>query len=152
MRSIDNSCGNDFKHHRSKNVAWIIPRLVIQGARTLESLRIAADQSAEHTEFLEEVKQKALYADFDSKSSWNEPEDQIDEAFAGYLVNTAESLASGEAVTEREIELWIEYMSPSYGAPLEHQKISLSIWYAAMRQEGHWEEGCIPVESFLWGE
>ena len=143
---------DDFKHHRSKNVAWIIPQLVIKGARTLESLRLAVDRSAEHTEFLEEVKQKALYSDFDSNSLWNDPQDLIDEAFAGYLVNTAESLTNGEAVTEREIELWIEYMSPTYRAPIEHQEISLSKWYAAMRQEGLWEEGPISLESFLWGE
>ena len=141
----------EFKHHGSKNVAWIIPQLVNQGARTLESLRLAADRSAEHTEFLEEVKQKSLYADFDSNSSWNEPQDLVDEALAGYLVDTAESLTNEGVVTEREIELWIEYMGPTYGAQLEHQQISLSKWYAAMRQEGLWEEGSIPLESFLWG-
>ena len=39
----------DYRSHRSKNAAWILPELVAKGARDLEALRLAADPSAEHT-------------------------------------------------------------------------------------------------------
>ncbi len=39
----------DYRSHRSKNAAWILPELAAKGARDLEALRLAADPSAEHT-------------------------------------------------------------------------------------------------------
>jgi len=43
----------DFRSHRGKNVAWIIPEPYLKGARTLESLRLASDPSGDHTVLLD---------------------------------------------------------------------------------------------------
>ena len=141
----------EFRLHRSKNVAWIIPDLFVTGARTLESLRLAADPSAEHTALLDQVKQLALYTDCLGTGHWSEPLDVINEDLTCSLVSTADLLAKGRTVTRREIELWIEHMGPTYRESLECQKISLSNWYAAMRENGLSQHDSKSVDSFLWG-
>ncbi len=140
-----------FRSHRSKNVAWIIPRLYLNGARTLDSLSFAADPTAEHTALLDQVKQIALYTDCLGAANWSEPLSVIDCDLAHELVSIADLRAKVSTVTEREIELWIEIMGPTYGEPLDRQKVSLAKWYDAMREHGLWEDGPVSVENFLWG-
>ena len=147
----------DFRSHRSKNVAWIIPDLYRNGARTLESLRLAADPSAAHTTLLDQLKQISLYVDCLGTANWSDPEGVIDEPLSRALVNTADLLAKGRTTTELEVQLWTEHMGPTYGQPLAQQKISLQSWYAAMRDNGIWEESReenshISLEHFLWGQ
>ena len=147
----------DFRSHRSKNVAWIIPNLYRNGARTLESLRLAADVSAEHTTLLDQLKQISLYVDCLGTANWSDPEGTIDETVSRSLVNTADLLAKGQTTTEQEILLWTEHMGPTYGQSLEQQKISLQSWCAAMRDNGLWDESRkesshISLEHFLWGQ
>ena len=146
----------DFRSHRCKNVAWIIPELYLKGARTLESLRLASDPSSEHTALLDQLKQISLYTDCLGAANWSEPDDAIDEALSRSLVTIADLLAKGRTVTELEIQLWIEHMRPTYGESLERQKTSLDTWYAAMKENGLWNEergaeSQISLESFLWG-
>ena len=146
----------DFRSHRSKNVAWIIPELYLKGARTLESLHLASDPSAEHTALLDQLKQISLYTDCLGAANWSEPDEIVDDALARSMVNTADLLAKGRTVTELEIQLWIQHMRPTYRESLEHQKTSLETWYAAMKENGLWDEECganrqISLESFLWG-
>ena len=64
----------DYRNHRSKNVAWILPDLVAAGARDLESLRLATQPDAEHTALLNNVKQIGLYSDCLGNAHWSEPE------------------------------------------------------------------------------
>ena len=140
-----------YRSHRSKNVAWIIPELFLKGARTLESLQLASDPSAEHTALLNMLKQISLYTDCLGASHWSEPQHAIDENLSRALVNTADLLARENEVTEREIELWIEHMGPTCSESLDRQKASLSKYYAAMRENGLWEDGTISLDTFLWG-
>ncbi|MYD92909.1 MAG: AbiV family abortive infection protein [Chloroflexi bacterium] len=146
----------DYQSHRSKNVAWIIPELYLKGARTLESLSLAADPSADHTALLDQLKQLSLYTDCLGAGNWCEPANVIDEALSHALLQIADLLAKGRPVTELEVQLWIAHMGPTYGESLERQKASLEAWYAAMtehglRDEEHGENGPVSLETFLWG-
>ena len=96
----------DYRSHRSKNAAWILPELVAKGARDLDSLRLATDSSAEHTALLDQVKQIGLYTDCLGDAHWSEPEKVIDENTSRSLVGTADLLATSGVVTVKEIELW----------------------------------------------
>ena len=142
----------DYQSHRSKNAAWILPDLVAGGARDLDSLRPATDSSAEHTAMLDQLKQLGLYTDCLGEAHWSEPANVIDESLARSLVGIADLLAAEETVTEREMELWVEHMRPVYGAPLGQMKAALLNWYAAMSQNGLWEDGDIGVEAFVLGK
>ncbi|MDE2974679.1 MAG: AbiV family abortive infection protein [Gemmatimonadota bacterium] len=142
----------DYRSHRSKNAAWILPELAAKGARDLDSLRPATDSSAEHTALLDQLKQIGFYTDCLGNAHWSEPANVIDEELARSLVGIAHLLANEKAVTEREMELWVEHMRPVYGAPLDLMKAALLNWFAAMRQNGLWEDGDIGVDGFVWGE
>lgn len=142
----------DYRSHRSKNAAWILPELVAAGARDLESFRPAVDPKAEHTAVLDQVKQIGLYTDCLADAHWSEPEKVIEQELAKSLVAIADLFAKEETVTVKEIELWIKHMRPVYGAPLDWMKTALLNWYAEMREDGLWEEGVVSVETFLRGQ
>lgn len=142
----------DYRSHRSKNSAWILPDLIAKGARDLEGLRLATDPSAEHTVVLDQIKQIGFYTDCLGAAHWSEPEKVVDESLAKSLVAISDLLARDQTVTVKEIELWVEHMRPAYGAPLDWMKTALLNWYAAMQEHGLWEEGDIPVEAFVRGD
>ena len=105
----------DYRNHRSKNVAWILPELVEAGARDLDSLHLAAQPDAKHTALLNNVKQIGLYSDCLGNTQWSEPEKVIDRSLAQSLVQIADLFATKEGVTPKEIELWIAHLGPAYG-------------------------------------
>ena len=142
----------EYRSHRSKNKAWILPDLVANGARNLESLRLATDPSSRHTALLDKVKQLGFYTDCLGNVNWSEPDKVIEEKLAKKLVSIADLFAKSNAVTIKEIELWQEFMKPVYGAPLEQMKAALLQWYAAMEENGLWENNGISVNAFVNGK
>ena len=142
----------DYRTHRSKNAAWILPDLVSKGARDLDSLRLAADPSSEHTAVLDQVKQIGFYTDCLGAVHWSDPEKAIDDNTSRSLVGIADLLAKSKVVTLKEVELWIKHIRPVYGAPLEEMKTALLDWYSEMRENNLWEDGDIPVEAFVRGD
>ena len=79
----------DYRNHRSKNVAWILPDLIAAGARDLDSLQLAMQPDAEHTAILNNVKQIGLYSDCLGSVHWSEPEKVINKQLAQMLVRIA---------------------------------------------------------------
>ena len=141
----------DYRNHRSKNVAWILPDLVAAGARDLDSLHLAAQADAEHTALLNNVKQIGFYSDCLGNTHWSEPDKVIDKRLAQMLVKIADVFATKEAVTPEEIELWVAHLGPAYGAPLETMKAALLNWYRAMNEAGLLNEDDIAVREFVMG-
>ena len=141
----------DYRNHRSKNVAWILPDLVAAGARDLDSLHLAAQSDAEHTALLNNVKQIGLYSDCLGNAHWSEPEKVIDRRLAQMIVKIADLFATKEAVTPEEIELWIAHLRPADGAPLETMKEALLNWYRAMNEAGLLNEDDMVVKEFVMG-
>ena len=141
-----------YRSHRRKNSTWILPYLVANGARDLDSLRPATDPSLKHTALLDKVKQLGFYTDCLGNVNWSEPDKVIEEELAKFLVNIADQFAKSDAVTIKEIELWQEFMKPVYGAPLEQMKAALLQWYAAMEENGLWESDGISVNAFVNGK
>ena len=142
----------DYRSHRSKNVAWILPQLVAAGARDLDSLRPATNTKAEHTALLDQLKQISLYTDCLGKGNWSEPAQVIEDKLASHLVDVANLFAKHSPITVKEIELWQEHMAPLYGAPLKEMKTGLLDWFAAMKQSGLWTDGSLSAEEFVQGQ
>lgn len=141
----------DYRNHRSKNVAWILPDLVAAGARTLDSLHLAAQADSEHTALLNNVKQIGFYSDCLGNAHWSEPDKVIDKRLAELMVNIADLFATKEAVTPEEMELWIAHLGPAYEAPLETMKRALLNWYRAMNEAGLLKEDDTVVKEFVMG-
>jgi len=119
----------DYRSHRAKNVQWILPKLVAEGARTMMQLRAAADPKGDHTAMLDTVKQLSFYTDcFNDAPRWSVPTDAVDPKFADAIVAIARMLNRDTETTIRELELWATVVGPHYDRPtmidalLEFQK------------------------------
>ena len=141
----------EYRSHRSKNTAWIVHALVLDGAKDLASLREATNPKGEHTALLDQLKQIALYTDCLGKAHWSEPVEVIDEDLARSLVRLAEMHSSSRIVTVKEVELWIEHLKPVYGRPLDEMKTALENWFEAMCENGIEKYDMDKVRDFVRG-
>ncbi|WP_225982154.1 AbiV family abortive infection protein [Qipengyuania flava] len=108
----------EYRSHRAKNVMWILPKLVSEGATTMMQLRQATEIDGDHTAMLDSVKQLSFYTDcFTEKARWSEPGEAVDAPFAPAILATARLLNRETATSERELELWVEYLAPHYAKP-----------------------------------
>ena len=67
------------------------------------------------------------------------------------LVSIAELFSEGEKITTKEVELWVQYMTPVHGAPLDWMKTALLNWHAAMREAGLSSYDIAEFEEFVRG-
>ena len=142
----------DYRSHRQKNAAWILPDLVAKGARDLDSLGQGIAPSGDHTAILDQVKQIALYTDCLGDAHWSQPEEVIDEQMACTLVKIAELFARDKTVTTKEVELWIDHLGSTSEDPVEVQKNALLEWFATMRQHGLYSGEMEEVKEFVLGK
>jgi AbiV family abortive infection protein len=105
----------DYRSHSAKNVMWILPQLVAEGARTMLQLRPATEIDGEHTKILDSVKQLSFYTDcFNDKPRWSDPVEAVDGALAESVIATAKILNQVEEITVRELELWVHHVRPHF--------------------------------------
>jgi len=107
----------DFRSHRAKNSIWILPKLVMEGARTLLDLGPALDKSGDHTAELDSLKQIAIYTDFLGKRNWSKPIEVIDQKTAEGMMKIARVSLGAREVSVREVELWMEVVGPHIDTP-----------------------------------
>jgi AbiV family abortive infection protein len=124
-----------YRDHRSKNGAWILPELAAQGASQLHHLGKTVERDAEHTATLNSLKQVGFYTDcYGSNAHWSEPKDIIEGSLARILVGIAELLSKEKIVSPREIELWVQHLSPVWNtSEMPH---ALLRWATALHLEG----------------
>ncbi len=92
----------DYRSHTKKNVAWLLPQLVANGARRLEDFRPLFDEKSDHPFILDQVKQLGFYTDCLGAAHWSLPEEVIDEKLAAMLVQVARLFTkNGETTTKR---------------------------------------------------
>ena len=140
-----------YRSHTQKNVQWLLPQVVAQGARRLEDLRTLFDPDAEHPQLLDSVKQLGFYTDCLGDAHWSEPVSVIDEKLARMLVGIAAFVSKGREMTPREIELWVQHIKPVWKGPMDWMKKALANWHADMVREGLTHEPPESMEMFLWG-
>lgn len=126
----------EYRTHTKKNLNWILPDLVAQGARKLDDFHPLVDHTSDHPEALNTIKQLGFYTDCLGDAHWSMPEEVIDAALATQLVTSAEILAPERNISVRELELWVKHMSPIWNTTGEWMKKALVNWYADMQAEG----------------
>jgi len=139
----------DYRSHRSKNFAWIMPDLVARGARTLDQVLPTVDPYSEHPRVLDGVKQLGFYTDRLGDANWSTPSEAIGKELAARLVGTAKALARAREITPKEMELWIEHLGPVWKGPMAWMKTALLEWHSAMREAGIEVKG--DMEAFVRG-
>ena len=141
-----------YRSHTNKNVQWILPQLVAEGARKLDDLRPLFDKDAEHPFMLDQIKQIGFYTDcLGNKGHWSIPDEVINGELASQLVSTAELLCSVPPTSEREIELWVEHLGPVWKKDMNWMKRAVANWYEAMQREGLQPDEENGMEKFLNG-
>jgi AbiV family abortive infection protein len=139
----------EYRSHTSKNRLWPIIETVLNGARKLDDFRGLVADGAEHPALLDQLKQLAFYTDCLGHRHWSVPSEVIDSELASLIVRTAKLLASGEDVTQREIELWIQHVGPVWKQNKEAMEGALVSWEDALRAEGLRPPGENQMEKFI---
>jgi AbiV family abortive infection protein len=138
-----------YRSHTRKNAQWLLPDLVMKGARKLEDLRPLFEKDADHPFVLDQVKQLGFYTDCLGNRRWSVPTEVIDESLARGLVWIAKLSASKRETSVREIELWIEHLGAAPKGDLSAGKKALVSWYVAMQEAGLRPAGINEMERFV---
>ncbi|MDO9514595.1 MAG: AbiV family abortive infection protein [Syntrophales bacterium] len=101
-----------YRSHTEKNIAWILPDLVLKGARCMSDLREIFDANSDHPQILDQIKQISFYSDCLGECKWSIPNDIIKKSIADSLVKTAGIFISKEITSTKEIELWTKHLGP----------------------------------------
>ena len=128
------SAWGEYRKHRVKNAAWIASELAAKGAGHLTGFADAITREREHMDVADLTKHLSLYTDCYNKGHWSEPPVAIDGNAATVLVHIAEVSCAKHEVTEREIDLWVEYVGPAWQS--NQMPEALLRWAQAMEKEG----------------
>jgi AbiV family abortive infection protein len=123
----------DYRNHQSKNITWILPVLVMQGARRMGELDVMFDPNSDHPKVLDRAKQLGFYSDCFGNCRWWDPAVGVTEQMANGLIMIAEISAKNPQIVQRELELWIEYVGIGLGTPLTPEQ-EHSFFHALSRE------------------
>ena len=140
----------DYRSHTKKNIMWLMPQLVANGARRLEEFKPLFESEAEHPHVLDQLKQVSIYSDCLGKAHWSEPSKVVDRDLAATLTRIANLLLSDNEVTAEEIRLWIKHMHAVRHKTFAEQKEALLHWYAEMLELELVDSGVNLVEVLDW--
>jgi len=126
----------DYRSHTKKNILWLMPHLIMKGARKLNDFRPLVEHEAEHPSLLEQIKQISFYTDCLGEAHWSEPTEVIDKDLATMLMQIAKIFAVKNKVTTKEVELWVKHIGRTKEGTFKEQEESLLNWYAEMQELG----------------
>ena len=141
----------EYRSHKSKNFAWLLPDLVKSGATTLDELYPLVDPESSHPTVLDQIKQAGFYTDLLTGNVWSYPSQAVTEELARSLVDRAASLLSTRSHTAREVELWVQHVGPTWRGSMDDMKTSVESWHLAMVREGLATEAAPTMRDFLFG-
>jgi hypothetical protein len=139
----------EYRTHTRKNVAWLLPQLVAEGARTLDELAPLVADDAEHPHLLDHLKQLGFYTDCLGNVNWSQPAELITQEIATDIVQLAEIFSNKEEATELEIELWVKHMQPVWKS--EWMRQGLVNWHDDMVAHGLANDAG-GMEKFVFGD
>lgn len=139
----------DYRSHRAKNSGWIIPQLVMEGARTMKGMAAAVNSESEHAALLDALKQVSLYTDCLGDRHWSSPEQVIDEPLVRAMIASTEAMWGAKAVSSREVELWRQIVGPHYKKATMLEAVLR--WQATMVREGLSDTRVEELEAFMKG-
>lgn len=139
----------EYRSHSRKNINWILPQLVAEGARKLDDLRPVVDETSDHPIILDQLKQLGIYSDCLGNAHWAIPSETINEELARGLVKIAQLLTKTQEHTEKEIELWCEHVGPVWKSNYSWMKQAVVNWYKAMHEAGLAPNDIEKMEQFM---
>jgi AbiV family abortive infection protein len=138
-----------YRSHTKKNVMWIFPSFVEDGAQKLEEFRPIFDKGSDHPQLLDNLKQIGFYTDCLGKVHWSIPEEIIDKKFTVQILTIAKMQCEKRDFTAREVELWIKHLKPVWQGSMAIMKIALSNWFEEMKNEQLITEHELSFKTFI---
>ncbi len=139
----------NYRSHRAKNLMWIFPQMVADGAKRLRDFAPMFDKNADHSATLDSLKQVSLYSDCLGHAHWSEPTKNIDRELAETLLTVANAVCKTKEVTTTEIELWVKHMKNSLNGTQQDAEAALARWYGEMKSLGLTTYSNNEFENFL---
>lgn len=133
-----------FRRHTAKNAQWIVPELILKGARKQEQLGNVFDNGSDHPAILDDLKQLGFYTDVFSPVKWSAPNSVIDAELAGSILAATSILAGKDKAGYDhvgELRLWVKYMKPVWKTSMPAMKNALAQIYAEAEAAGIVEAG-----------
>ena len=111
-----------YRSHTQKNIAWILPDLVMKGANKISDIREIFNPDSDHPQLLDHLKQISFYTDCLGNKNWSIPDNIIGESLAKQLVMTAKIFIPKSEKSIKEIELWKKHLGPIWKGVVEGLK------------------------------
>jgi len=137
----------DYRSHTKKNVLWPLIEKFVKGARRAQDFSSLFDKDADHTHLLDKMKQISIYTDCFKQGHWSVPEQVITKEHVQDLLVVADALARDRNITTEEIDLWIQYLKPSWGTAASEK--ALFEWDKEIRRRGLAENDKETLEKFF---
>jgi AbiV family abortive infection protein len=139
----------DYRSHTKKNILWPLLDKFIEGARRAHDFGSLFSAQADHPQILDKIKQISIYTDCFRKGHWSIPEQVVDKEFVQGLLLAADSLAHDRNITAEEIDLWIQYLKPSWGVSHADSEKALFEWDKEIRRRGLAKDDNETLEKFF---
>lgn len=142
-------CWRSYRSHTKKNIAWLVPQLMIHGARKLDDFQSLFDNNADHPYALDRLKQLSFYTDCLGDKNWSNPSDVVDEELARSIVSIANIFSKNKEIEPLEIELWVKHLGPVWMVSDKAMKKGLENWYDGMQKAGLASDGGNKMTQFI---
>jgi AbiV family abortive infection protein len=123
-----------YRRHTAKNLSWIMPSLVANGARKLFDFKPLFDPTSDHGQTLDTIKQLSFYTDAFTDCKWSKPVDVIDIELSESIILTAKVMCSDDKniLSKEEMELWIKHLKPVWKKDnLQMKQALINFYYEA---------------------
>lgn len=130
-----------YRRHQDKNSMWIVPELLLNGARTLENLRQIVDPKSDHPQTLDNLKQLCFYSDVFTKGKLSLPEKVANKDVAQSFITIAETSIKETLNSIDALEIWIKHLKPVWKTEMSIMKTALLNCYIELEEKNLIESG-----------
>jgi hypothetical protein len=120
---------------------WIVPELIINGARKLEDLRKVVEPSSDHPQTLDNLKQLCFYSDVFTKGKLSLPENVANINLAKSIITIAETSIKETLNSVDALEIWVKHLKPVWKTDMHVMKNALVSCYLELEEKNLIEKG-----------
>ncbi|EHO07012.1 hypothetical protein HMPREF9714_02863 [Myroides odoratimimus CCUG 12901] len=130
-----------YRRHQDKNSMWIIPELILNGAKKIDDLRKVVDKDSDHFQILDDLKQLCFYSDVFTKGKLSIPQNVATKEIAQSIVETARINIKEVLFTEESLEIWVKHLKPVWKREMHKMKLAVKNCYLELETKKIIEDG-----------
>lgn len=130
-----------YRRHQDKNSMWIIPELILKGAKKIDDLRKVVDKDSDHFQILDDLKQLCFYSDVFTKGKLSIPQNVATKEIAQSIVEIARINIKEVLFTEESLEIWVKHLKPVWKQEMHKMKLAVKNCYLELETKKIIEEG-----------